>query len=137
MNAADAAARVAELLSRDEAALAAGIALGSVETGRVELRMPTRRDMGNGHAIVHGGWLFLLADTAFAYVVASGDETGVTIAADITFHAPTRVGDEVSAVAVLEHRSGATVLVDVIVTGASGERVASSRITGRVLRDSA
>jgi len=133
---ADAPARVAGLLARDEAALAAGIEFVSVEQGRVELRMTARRDMGNGHAIVHGGWLFLLADTAFAYVVASGGETGVTVSADISFHAPARVGEVVNATAVLEHRAGATVLVDVVVSTGDGSRVASSRITGRILRDS-
>jgi acyl-CoA thioesterase len=128
----DPAARVADLLARDEAALAAGIELVAVRDAGVELRMTARAEMGNGHAIVHGGWLFLLADTAFAYVVAAGDETGVTIAADTAFHRPAHVGDELRAVARLEHRAGSTLLVDVAVT-AGGARVASARLTGRVL----
>ncbi len=129
-----AAARVMALRARDEVAGSAGIEVTNAQPGRATLRMAIRADMTNGHGIIHGGWLFMLADTAFAYAVQSTDDGGVTIAADITFHSPARSGDVLTADAAVEHRTGATVLVDIVVTDGAGVRVASSRITGRLPR---
>jgi acyl-coenzyme A thioesterase PaaI-like protein len=76
----------------------------------------------------------MLADTAFAYAVQSTHDGGVTIAADIVFHSSAQSGDVLVADAGVEHRAGATVLVDVVLTDGKGTRVASSRITGRLPR---
>ncbi|MET0888353.1 MAG: hotdog fold thioesterase [Mycetocola sp.] len=130
----DAAARVTALRARDEVAESAGIEIIHADPGRAVLRMAIRADMTNGHGIIHGGWVFMLADTAFAYAVQSTHDDGVTIAADITFHSPARSGDVLRADAAVEHRAGATVLVDVVLTDGAGVRVASSRITGRLPR---
>ena len=130
----DAAARVTALRTRDEVAESAGIDVIHAEPGRAVLSMAIRSDMTNGHGIIHGGWVFTLADTAFAYAVQSTHDGGVTVAADITFHSPARSGDVLRADAAVEHRAGSTVLVDVVLTNGAGVRVASSRITGRLPR---
>ena len=136
MNEDDARRRIAELLDRDEAARAAGIRLRSVRDGTVTIEMTARTAMGNGHGIVHGGWLFLLADTAAAYALAIGADEGVTMSADIVFHAPATVGGVLTAVANETHRNGANGLYDVAVHASDGRRVASARLVGRGRRSS-
>ena len=57
----------AAMWSRDRAAQALGMRIEAVGPGRATLSMPVRGDMVNGHHICHGGLIFSLADTAFAY----------------------------------------------------------------------
>ena len=64
----------AAMYSRDTASKALGIRIAEVSPGHAELTMPVRADMLNGHAICHGGFIFTLADSAFAcgYLDGSG-----------------------------------------------------------------
>ena len=62
--------------------------------------------MVNGHAIAHGGYVFLLADTAFAFACNTYGQVTVARSADITFVAPAHEGDELEAVADERHRAG-------------------------------
>jgi acyl-CoA thioesterase len=87
-----------QALARASAGL--GIELLDVAPSSARLRMTVRDDMVNGHAIAHGGFIFALADSAFA--VACNTHGVVTVAAgcDITFAAPARLGDVLLADAV-------------------------------------
>jgi acyl-CoA thioesterase len=123
--------RVDALRATDRVAEDAGIRVLDAEEGAVRIEMLTHARMGNGHGIVHGGWLFLLADTAAAYAMATDTDDAVTIAGDVVFHAPGRVGTILTALARREHRARSTALVDVVVTDAEGMRLASARLTGR------
>jgi acyl-CoA thioesterase len=119
---------VNELWDRDVASQALGMRLELVEPGRSTVRMPVRADMLNGHAICHGGFVFCVADTAFAMACnARGPET-VAAAAHIEFLAPAREGDELVAVAVERtdpgRRSG---VYDVRVETAQGVLIALFR----------
>ena len=119
----------------DEDAVAAhlGLRIGEVSPGRVEVRMPVSAAMVNSHDVVHGGYLFLLADTAFAYCCVSLDKRSVTRTADIAFLAPGRAGDELIAIAELRTVAGRTAIVDVHVM--SGEvRLAEFRGHGAAVR---
>lgn len=100
----------------DAVSASLGILVDSVEAGRVALRMPVAAAMANGHGLVHGGYLFLLADTAFAYACASLGRPSVTRTADIAFLAPGRTGADLAAVAELRTEAGRTTIVDVRVT---------------------
>ena len=79
--------------SRDQAAQALGMEIRQVLAGSATLRMRVRKDMVNGHQICHGGLIFTLADTAFAYACNSYNQNTVASACHIDFLAPGREGD--------------------------------------------
>jgi acyl-CoA thioesterase len=128
MNAADALARrVADtMFSRDRAAQQLGIEIVDVAEATATLRMTVREAMVNGHGLTHGGFVFALADTAFAYACNSRNEATVALACSISFVAATRPGDVLLAVANERSRAGRTGTYDVDVSR-DGEPVALFR----------
>jgi acyl-CoA thioesterase len=127
-----AAQRIAEaardaMYARDRAAQALGITVQAVGPGFARCKMTVRDDMLNGHGTCHGGLIFTLADTAFAYACNSYDRATVALAAQITFTAPVRAGDGLIATATERSRSGRTGVYDVEVSRADGTVVALFR----------
>jgi acyl-CoA thioesterase len=90
--------------------------------------------MINGHGMAHGGYVFLLADTAFACACNSYGPATVAAGGEIDFLQPVRDGDELEAVAEERARYGRSGIYDVTVRRA-GEAVAEMRGRSRVLRD--
>jgi acyl-CoA thioesterase len=135
------AARCAEAMyARDRASQHLGIAVTDVGPGRAVASMTVTATMVNGHDIAHGGYVFLLADTAFAFACNTYDEVTVAAGADVTFVAPARLGDVLVAEAVERRRFGRSGVYDVTVTrGPDGDVVAEfrgrSRSLGRPLLD--
>ncbi len=103
------------MMTRDAASRALGIELLDLGDGRAVTRMTVRADMVNGHAIAHGGLIFMLADTAFACACNSYGPVTVAASADIVFVAPARAGDVLEAEAVMRTRFGRSGLYDVTV----------------------
>jgi acyl-CoA thioesterase len=104
------------MLGEDLASAGLGIRLDDVGPGRSRLRMTVRDDMVNGHAIVHGGLVFTLADSAFAVACNSHGVVTVAAGADITFTAPALLGDVLVAEAVETDTFGRSGVTDVRVT---------------------
>ena len=128
----------------DVASRGLGMELLSVGDGRAVVRMPVTASMVNGHAIAHGGFVFLLADTAFACacnsygpvsVASLGDESTIVVAAgaDITFVRPAHEGDVLTAYAEERTRFGRSGIYDVTVTRGDGEIVAEFRGRSRTI----
>ena len=122
----------------DRASRGLGMRIESVAPGRAELTMSVRDDMVNGHAICHGGFIFLLADSAFAYACNSHNRNTVAQGCTIDYLAPARTGDVLRAVGVERSRTGRTGVYDVEVTNQHGATVAlfrgkSYRIDGSVV----
>lgn len=88
---------VPAMMAADAASRTLGIEVVEHGAGRAVARMRVREDMVNGHAIAHGGMVFSLADTAFACACNSHGPVTVAAAAEITFVAPARLGDELVA----------------------------------------
>jgi acyl-CoA thioesterase len=110
------AQRCAELMwSGDRASQALGMELLEVGPGRARVRMTVREDMVNGHGIGHGGLTFSLADSAFAFACNSYNRRTVAHSCEIVFHAPTRLGDVLTADAVERSRTGRDGAYDVTV----------------------
>ena len=110
------ARRQAERLWRaDVASRGLGIELGAVAPGSASAAMRVRPDMVNGHGTCHGGYLFLLADTAFAVACNTHGPAVVAAGADVAFLAPVHEGDELVATAVERVRAGRSGLYDVTV----------------------
>jgi acyl-CoA thioesterase len=92
-----------------------GMELVHVGQGSAQVRMRVARHMLNGHSICHGGYVFLLADTAFACACNSEGPVTVAAGADISFIAPAREGDLLVATATERARHGRSGIYDVTV----------------------
>ena len=130
----------AGMYARDRASQAMGMQIGAIGPGYAELTMAVRADMLNGHAICHGGFIFTLADSAFAFACNSYNLTTVASGCAIDFVAPAREGDVLAAMARERSVSGRTGVYDIEVTNQRGETVAyfrgkSYRIKGHVIED--
>jgi acyl-CoA thioesterase len=116
-----------QMYSRDWAAQALGITVEAIGPGSAVCRMGVRDDMLNGHATCHGGLIFTLADTAFAYACNAGNRATVALTCQVTFIAPARADDVLSASAREQSRTGRTGVYDVEVRRADGAIVALFR----------
>jgi len=127
------------MYAADRASQRLGIVISRVGPGRATATMTVTQDMVNGHAIGHGGFVFTLADTAFAFACNTYDDVTVAAGADIDFLEPVRAGTELRASAVERSRRGRSGLYDVTVADTSGTVVAEfrgrSRSLGRALLD--
>jgi acyl-CoA thioesterase len=101
------ARRIAEkLFEREGTSGVWAIKLEDAREGYARLSMRVRADMLNGHAIAHGGMIFALADTAFAYACNSRNESTVAQHASVTFLAPAQLDDVLIAEAREVSRAG-------------------------------
>src|SRR5215470_19922343 len=107
----------------DRVADALGMHVAECGGGRARVRMRIGPDMVNGHGIAHGGYLFLLADTAFAYACNTYGPVTVASAADIVFTAPAGQGDELVAEAQERLRFGRSGVYDATVRRSQDSRV--------------
>ncbi|TSE19622.1 Acyl-coenzyme A thioesterase PaaI [Tepidimonas alkaliphilus] len=132
-------AAAAAMWARDRACQALGMRLEAVGPGRAVMSMPVRADMVNGHAMCHGGLIFTLADSAFAYACNSHNHNTVASACQIDFLSPAREGEVLEAEAVERALAGRSGVYDITVRArGSGRLVAlfrgkSHRIGGEVI----
>lgn len=130
----DVARRCADAMyAADVASQRLGITISGVAPGRATATMPITADMLNGHGICHGGYVFTLADTAFAFACNTYDERTVAAGGDITFLEPVRADTELVAEAIELARRGRSGLYDVTVRTAGGRVVAEFRGRSRSL----
>jgi acyl-CoA thioesterase len=134
----DARARAAgdALWALDQASQGLGMRLLEVAAGRAAIELTVVQGMTNGHGLCHGGFIFALADSAFAFACNSHGEPAVAQHCAITYIAPARLGDILRADAVELSRHGRSAITDVKVTRADGALIAlfrghSRQIAGR------
>lgn len=126
------------MYERDPASQALGMTLAAIRPGYARMRMRVREDMLNGHGTCHGGFIFMLADSAFAFACNSHNFNTVGAGCTIDYLAPGRVGDVLVAEAVEQALAGKTGVYDVVVTDQDGRKVAlfrgkSHRVAGHVV----
>ncbi|PWU47859.1 hydroxyphenylacetyl-CoA thioesterase PaaI [Micromonospora sp. S4605] len=121
------------MFDADAASRSLGIELISAAEGAAEARMRVTGAMVNGHAIAHGGYVFLLADTAFALACNSHGPVTVAAGGEITFVRPAREGDLLIARATERTRYGRSGIYDVTVSREDGEVVAEFRGRSRTV----
>ena len=124
---------VQRMLDDDLASRTLGMTLTDAGAGHATVRMTIADTMVNGHAIAHGGYVFLLADTAFACACNSHGPVTVAAGADITFVAAARLGDVLEARAAERVSYGRSGIYDVTVTR-DDEVIAEFRGRSRTLR---
>jgi len=122
-----------DMFDRDVASQSLGIELIDAGKGQATVRMTITRQMVNGHGTAHGGYVFLLADTAFACACNSHGPVTVAAGADVTFLRPAREGDLLQARAAERATNGRSGIYDVTVTR-GGEVVAEFRGRSREVR---
>ena len=117
----------------DEASRGLGMHLVEVGAGRASLGMSVLPQMVNGHGILHGGYIFTLADSAFAFACNSYNRRAVAQHCAITFVQPGRLGDRLVAQAVERVREGRSGIYDVTVTRTDGAVIAEFRGHSRTI----
>jgi acyl-CoA thioesterase len=130
------AAKVSQaMLAKDRVAQDLNIQLLSVGAGAATMTMTVQERMLNGFAICHGGYITMLADTAFAYACNSYNDVTVASSLGIEFIAAVQGGDVLTARATEVSLAGRTGLYDIDVTNQSGKRVAVMRGRSYRLKD--
>ena len=133
MTAQEIAERCAEIMwPDDQAARGLGMEIAAVGPGSATLSMTVRQDMVNGHGTCHGGFIFAVADSAFAYACNSFNHRAVAAGVDINFLAPVHLGDVLTAAGQARHQGGRSGVYDIEVTNQDGKLVAVFR--GRAVR---
>ncbi|MDE2579782.1 MAG: hydroxyphenylacetyl-CoA thioesterase PaaI [Hyphomicrobiales bacterium] len=134
MNAQEIAQRCADLMwAEDKASKGLGMKVESVAPGRAVLSMTVREDMVNGHDICHGGFIFTLADSAFAFACNTYNQRVVAQHCAVTFLRPGKRGMILLAQAQEKQRGGRSGIYDVLVTNDQGDAIAEFRGHSRVV----
>lgn len=126
------------MYENDHASQGLGIRIEEIGPGYARMSMTVRQDMLNGYLTCHGGFLFMLADSAFAFSCNSRNDATVAAGCSIEFLRPGRLGDRLIATAREQVLAGRSGIYDVVVENPAGEIVAvfrgkSARIKGEVI----
>ncbi|MCF6321934.1 MAG: hydroxyphenylacetyl-CoA thioesterase PaaI [Rhizobiaceae bacterium] len=118
----------------DKASSGLGMELGVVSQGMAQLSMVVRDDMTNGHNICHGGFIFTLADSAFAFACNGYNQFTVAQHCSISFLKSAKLGEKLTAVAIERQRQGRSGLYDISVTNEADEIIAEFRGISRTIK---
>ena len=127
-------AAAAAMWENDKAARALGMSLDEVTLGYARLSVKVTQSMVNGHDITHGGYIFMLADTAFAFACNSHNQNAVAQHCAITYVAPGNLGDTMIAEAKERYQVGRSGIYDVTVRNQDGEVLAEFRGNSRTIK---
>ncbi|MGL5117383.1 MAG: hydroxyphenylacetyl-CoA thioesterase PaaI [Beijerinckiaceae bacterium] len=117
----------AAMWAEDKATQGLGMELISVADGRATVAMTVQEVMTNGHGTCHGGFIFALADSAFAFACNSHGQRAVAQHCSISYIAPGRLGMRLIAEAVERQRGERSGITDVTVRDAAGATIAEFR----------
>ncbi|MBX9451080.1 hydroxyphenylacetyl-CoA thioesterase PaaI [Neoaquamicrobium sediminum] len=119
--------------ARDDASKWLGMSLDAVGPGTATTSFTVEKHHTNGHDICHGGYIFTLADSAFAFACNSYNQLAVAQHNTISFLRPGKLGERLTAVAREVTRAGRSGLYDVTVSDAAGKVIAEFRGASRVI----
>ncbi len=119
--------------AEDRASAGLGMEIARIAPGECDMTMRVEPRMANGHGICHGGFIFALADSAFAFACNSCNRRAVAQSNTITYLRPARVGEVLTARAVQTAVSGRSGITDVTVSDAEGRTVAVFRGLSRTI----
>lgn len=122
------------MFAQDAASKGLGMEIIDIRPGSAVLTMRVRGDMLNGHRICHGGFIFALADSAFAFACNTYNQLTVAQQNQITYLAPGREGEVLTATAIELSKTGRSGIYDVSVTGEDGRTVAVFRGLSRAIK---
>ena len=122
------------MFDADVASPGLGMVLESVGPGTAIMSMVVRPDMLNGHKICHGGFIFTLADSCFAFACNSYNQNTLAQQNQITYIAPGQLDERLTAKAIEVSRTGRSGVYDVTVTGEDERTVALFRGLSRSIK---
>jgi acyl-CoA thioesterase len=122
------------MFANDAASSGLGMTIMSVTPGCAVMQMTVRADMVNGHGICHGGFIFTLADSAFAFACNSYNQLTVAQQNQITYLQPGKIDEILTATAQEVSRTGRSGIYDVTVTGEGDRVVALFRGLSRTIK---
>ena len=122
------------MYAADKASSSLGMEITSIAPGSATLTMQVADHMLNGHSICHGGYIFTLADSAFAFACNSYNKLTLAQQNQITYIAPGKAGELLTATASETALSGRSGVYDVMVTGEDGRTVATMRGLSRTIK---
>ena len=120
--------------NNDSASQRVGMSLLEVDAGRATLSLKVSDEHLNGHKICHGGYVFMLADSAFAFACNSYNQLAVAYQNSITYAAPGKKGDVLTARAVEVSKAGRSGIYDVTITNQDDEAIAHFRGHSRTIK---
>ena len=120
--------------AQDNASRGLGFEIARIASGVAELTMTVRGDMLNGQKICHGGFIFTLADSAFAFACNGYNEFTVAQSCKIDFLAPAFEGDVLTAIAEERYREGRSGIYDARVVNQEGKVIAEMRGNSRTVK---
>ncbi len=123
----------AAMWENDHATRGLGITLDHVAPHTARLGMVVQPTMVNGHGMCHGGFLFTLADSAFAFACNSANQRAVAAQCSVFFLAPARLGDHLVATAARRSEAGRSGIYDVTVATDTGTLIAEFRGQSRTI----
>ena len=118
----------------DSASQRLGMTLDHIAPGEATLSMAITDAMSNGHGNAHGGYMFTLADSAFAFACNSYNQLVVAQQCSITYLIPGRIGDRMTATAREVSRKGRSGIYDIRITNQNGDHVAEFRGHSRTVK---
>lgn len=118
----------------DSASQRLDMSLDHVAPGAATLSMTITEAMSNGHGNCHGGYIFTLADSAFAFACNSYNQMAVAQHCSVTYLIPGRIGDRLTAAATETSRRGRSGIYDIRITNQNGEHVAEFRGHSRTVK---
>ena len=124
----------AVMWANDVASQNLGMVIDHIAPGEATLSMAVTPEMLNGHNICHGGYIFTLADSAFAFACNSYNQQTVAQQIQITYLTPGKAGERLTATALETSRQGRSGVYDVAVTGADGRKIALFRGLSRTIK---
>ena len=128
------AERTAEAMwARDRASQELGMRVVAIAPGMAKVSMQVRPGMLNGHDICHGGFIFTLADSAFAFASNTYNRRALAQHCTISFLSPGKLGDRLIAKGIERHRAGRSGLYDITVTRDDGTVIAELRGQSRLV----
>jgi acyl-CoA thioesterase len=122
-----------QMWSDDEASRALGMEIVSIAPGKAAMTMTVTEKMVNGHKICHGGYIFLLADSTFAFACNTYNQVTVAQQCAVTFIRPGKLGDKLRAEAIEVSKSGRSGIYDITVTRQDGSVIAEFRGHSRAI----
>lgn len=120
--------------SQDTASQDLGLSLDHIAPGQSVMSVTVSKSMTNGHGTCHGGYLFTLADSAFAFACNTYNQVTVAQQCSITFLAPAHLGDRLTATARERSRQGRSGLYDVTIENQNGDTIAEFRGNSRTTK---
>ncbi len=126
----------AAMWANDDASKSLGLVMESVTPGRAVFSLLVEQRHTNGHDICHGGYIFTLADSAFAFACNSYNQVAVAQQNSITFVAPGKLGDTLTAIATEVNRAKRSGVYDAVVSNQNNETIALFRGNSRMLNQS-